>query len=340
MGHLIKILKHITNCISESEHIATLIASNFVDESDLKYWQSLIDAEEGEFTKTVTQQSKLLANWNPHEDNEFNKGENFIWDIGAQSNSNVCYNDMDNPLQDIVFTMENTIRFRNNIDDDDEDEDEQGGSGGDGHGIGMFTKNSITLDNLSADSGWDLQFSEATEDYVNTLGTVNWDTDFEDANFADFDAHFSSHSSDLGMPQTQPPISGVNASQPIPEPADLSAQQTFNNDVEQRGHNDEDVSMTTITINDDQQAEYDNNANVEKASSDKLAEFNNEVEAKTTTTTTGAATSIVSRLQSVLLDGEEDYEDDEGMWTKPLGGSTTDQPTTPIPNGPSKDAEL
>lgn len=336
MGHLIQIIKHITNCISESEHIATLIASSFVDESDLQYWHSLIDAEEGEFTKTVTQQSKLLANWNPHEDNEFNKGENFIWDIGA------------NPLQDIVFTMENTIRFRNNIDDDDDDEDEQGGSGGDGHGIGMFTKNSITLDNLSADEAWDMQFQEATMDYVNTLGTVNWDTDFQDANFADFDAHFSSHSSDLGMPQTQPPhAAGGAGSQPpsTTEPTDLSAQQTINNyDDGQRGqHNDEDVSMTTVTINDDQQAEYDNNANVEKASSDKLTELNNEIEtgtAKTTTTTTGAATSIVSRLQSVLLDGEEDYEDDEGMWTKPLGGSAMEQPTTPISNGPSKDAEL
>ncbi|XP_034481011.1 serine/threonine-protein phosphatase 6 regulatory subunit 3 isoform X2 [Drosophila innubila] len=319
MGHLIKILRHITNCISESEHIAALIESNFVDDSELKFWQSLIDAEEGEFTKAVSQQSKLLANCNPHEDNEYNAGsKDFLgentWDIGTPSDSNVCYSDLDNTLQDIVFTMDNDqylFQFGQNIDDDDDDDDEHGGSSGDGHGHDANTVNP---------------------------STGNWGTDFNSDNFADFDAHFSTFGSDLGMPQTQPPTI-IDASQSTEE-TELSSR--INSAEEQRTHNEDDVSMTA-TKTDDQQAEYDNNANVEKAISDKFIELS---DADNSATTASAATSIVSRLQSVLLDGEDDYEDDEGMWTKPLGGSnslstmSTDQHPAQISNGPSKANEF
>ncbi|KAL7734136.1 hypothetical protein ACLKA6_011816 [Drosophila palustris] len=347
MGHLIKILRHITNCISESEHIAALIESNFVDDSELKLWQSLIDAEEGEFTKAVSQQSKLLANCNPHEDNEYNAGsKDFLgentWDIGTPSHTNVCYSDLDNTLQDIVFTMDNDqylFQFGQNIDDDDDDDDEHGGSSGDGHGHGMFTKNSITLNNLAADP-WDMdvQFADitgaATDASTANPSTGNWGTEFNSDNFADFDAHFSTFGSDLGMPQTQPPTT-IDASQST-EATELSPR--INSDEERQALNEDDVSMTA-TKKDDQQAEYDNNANVEKAISDKFIELN---DADTGATTASAATSIVSRLQSVLLAGEDDYEDDEGMWTKPLGGNTmsTDQQSAPISNGPSKVNEL
>ncbi|KAH8406898.1 hypothetical protein KR222_010515 [Zaprionus bogoriensis] len=321
MGHLIKIVKHITTCISESEHIAALIAANFVDESDLKYWQALIDAEEGEFTKAVTQQGKLLANWNPHEDNEFNIGEHSMWDY---FNSLPPNDDMKNTLHEILT-----------FDHDDDDDEEQGGSSGDGHGIGMYT---ITLNDLTADP-WDMevQFAEANQDYASTLATTssNWDTDFKDANFADFDAHFSSHSSDLGAPPARLPTT-MN---------DLLARTTNTTGDEQqhqRGHNDDDISMTATLMEDHHQAEYDNNANVEKSSSEKSTGDLNDAEALATNT--AAATSIVSRLQSVLLDGEEDYEDDEGMWTKPLGGSssstTESQQSGALSNGPSKAAEL
>ncbi|XP_064541697.1 serine/threonine-protein phosphatase 6 regulatory subunit 3 [Drosophila montana] len=373
MGHLIKILRHITNCISESEHIAALIASSFGNESELQLWQSLIDAEEGEFTLAVSQQNKLLANCNPHEENEYNAGnsKDFLgeantWDTGALSYSNVCYSDLDNTLQDIVFTMDNEqnlFQFGGNIDDDDDDDDEQhGGSSGDGHGHGhghghgMLTKNSTTLNNLAADP-WDMdvQFADMTgisdaDDNLVNAGTASWGTEFTSDNFADFDAHFSSFGSDLGLPTTQPPATDAAAAQAPTEAP------TSNSIEEHRTEmNEDDVSMTAATTtttttnnsttnDDDRQAEYDNNANVEKASSDKQNELNDAETAGTTAAT--AATSIVSRLQSVLLDGEEDYEDDEGMWTKPLGGGSsnqselaTEQPT-PITNGPSKITEF
>ncbi|EDV95682.1 serine/threonine-protein phosphatase 6 regulatory subunit 3 [Drosophila grimshawi] len=378
MGHLIKILRHITNCISESEHIAALITTSFANESDLQLWQSLIDADKGEFTLAIAQQNKLLANCNPHEEYEYSVGNSIgdtnSWDTGAQSYSNVCYSDLDNTLQDIVFSMDNDqnqFEFGSNIDDDDDNDDEHhqqqhGGSSGDGLGHGMFTKNSTTLNNLAADP-WDMdvQFADITvgvadANIVNT-GTGSWGTEFNSDNFADFDAHFSTFDSDLGMPHTRPTAAQQHQQQPP-----LAAPTTNSDEEEeehvQEAHNEEeeegDVSMTaTTTTNNPQQtpnnattsttkdhedqqqaAEYDNNANVEKA-------------AKADIVATPVATSIVSRLQSVLLDGEDDYEDDEGMWTKPLGGNNqlpmaTDQQQqqqhqpAPISNGPSKGNEF
>ncbi|KAH8342381.1 hypothetical protein KR059_004121 [Drosophila kikkawai] len=328
MGHLIKILRHVTNCISASEHIAALIASSLSNEDEQKLWQSLIDAEAGEFTLAVKQQTKLLADCNPHEENEYNVGskdylgETNAWDIGTLSYSNMGYSDLDNTLQDIVFTMDNDqnlFQFGRNIDDEDDDDDEHHGGdhsgSGDGHGHvhghGMFTKNSITLNNLADPWDMDVQFSDipGVSAQINT-GTANWGTDFNADNFADFDAHFSTFGSDLGKPTTAPPDEEEEEQQ-----------------VEQSTHAGEPESQErTAPSTDDQQAEYDNNANVEKAISDKLLAESSPVE----------TASIVTRLQSVLLDGEEDYEDDEGMWTKPLGGATeaTEQPT-PISNGPT-----
>ncbi|KAH8297634.1 hypothetical protein KR054_004618 [Drosophila jambulina] len=332
MGHLIKILRHVTNCISASEHIAALITTSLSDESEQKVWQSLIDAEAGEFTLAAKQQTKLLADCNPHEENEYNVGskdylgETNAWDIGTLSYSNMGYSDLDNTLQDIVFTMDNDqnlFQFGRNIDDEDDDDDEHGGgdhsgSGdGHGHGHGMFTKNSITLNNLADPWDMDVQFSDipGVSAQINT-GTANWGTDFNADNFADFDAHFSTFGSDLGKPSTAPPDEEDEEHSP-PVPAAVHPVDS------------ESLERTTASTDDDQQAEYDNNANVEKAISDKLLAESSTVE----------TASIVTRLQSVLLDGEEDYEDDEGMWTKPLGGAdrqteATEQPT-PISNGPT-----
>ncbi|XP_017122133.1 serine/threonine-protein phosphatase 6 regulatory subunit 3 [Drosophila elegans] len=339
MGHLIKILRHITNCISESEHISDLITTSLSDEAELKLWQSLIDAETGEFTMAVKQQTKLLADCNPHEENEYSVGskdylgETNAWDTGTLSYSNMGYSDLDNTLQDIVFTMDNDqnlFQFGRNIDDEDDDDDEHGdhSGGGDGHGHGMFTKNSITLNNLADPWDMDVQFSDipSVSAQVNT-GTANWGTDFNADNFADFDAHFSTFGSDLGMPTTAPP--GIDEAEDSPA-APPTATEVQADDERTPAEFVEPVAAKSIQNNiarsDDQQAEYDNNANVEKAISEKLAE-----------SSIVETASIVTRLQSVLLDGEEDYEDDEGMWTKPLGGDrpTETEQTTPISNGPT-----
>ncbi|XP_043647535.1 serine/threonine-protein phosphatase 6 regulatory subunit 3 [Drosophila teissieri] len=338
MGHLIKILRHITNCISESEHIGDLITTSLSDEAKLKLWQSLIDAETGEFSLAVKQQTKLLADCNPHEENEYNvgskdyMGETNAWDTGTLSYSNMGYSDLDNTLQDIVFTNDqNLFQFGRNIDDEDDDDEEHGDhlGGGDGHGHGMFTKNSITLNNLTDPWDMDVQFSDipSVSAQINT-GTANWGTDFNADNFADFDAHFSTFGSDLGMPITAPPGEEEEEEDISPAPAsatevspeeDRQPAESIGNAVGKGG-------QVTLGCTDDQQAEYDNNANVEKAISDKLSE-----------SSVVETAAIVTRLQSVLLDAEDDYEDDEGMWTKPLGADRpveTEQ-ITPISNGPA-----
>ncbi|EDV41226.1 uncharacterized protein Dana_GF10914 [Drosophila ananassae] len=323
MGHLIKILRHITNCISESEHIAALISSSLSDEAEQTLWQSLIDAETGEFTLAAKQQTKLLANCNPHEENEYTLGSNDYlgelnaWEIGALNFSDT--------IQDIVFTMDNDLNLSQlgrNIDDEDDDDDEHGehSGAGDGHGQGhgMFTKNSITLSNLADPWDMDVQFSDipGVSAQVNTC-TANWGADFNADNFADFDAHFSTFGSDLGMSSTASP--GDGSSEAPPPTSDV------NQDTQERlPAENSDASIQNNSH--EQQAEYDNNANVEKAISEKLSEAG-----------VAEATSIVTRLQSVLLDGEDDYEDDEGMWTKPLGEdrATETEQTTPVLNGPT-----
>ncbi|EDW93615.1 serine/threonine-protein phosphatase 6 regulatory subunit 3 [Drosophila yakuba] len=334
MGHLIKILRHITNCISESEHIGDLITTSLSDEAKLKLWQSLIDAETGEFSLAVKQQTKLLADCNPHEENEYNvgskdyMGETNAWDTGTLSYSNMGYSDLDNTLQDIVFTNDqNLFQFGRNIDDEDDDDDEHGDhlGGGDGHGHGMFTKNSITLNNLTDPWDMDVQFSDipSVSAQINT-GTANWGTDFNADNFADFDAHFSTFGSDLGMPITAPQGEEEEEEDLSPAPGEVNPgedRQPAESIAIAVGKGGQD----NLGCTDDQQAEYDNNANVEKAISDKLAE-----------SSVVETAAIVTRLQSVLLDAEDDYEDDEGMWTKPLGAdrpAETEQ-ITPISNGP------
>lgn len=65
MGHLINIFKHITNCISESEHIGALIERNLKDDDERKLWQSIVNPEDGDLTKALNTQSRLLANFKP-----------------------------------------------------------------------------------------------------------------------------------------------------------------------------------------------------------------------------------------------------------------------------------
>lgn len=93
MGHLIKIFKHITDSISESEHIGALIESNLSDEFELKLWQSIINPTDGDLTKALATQNKMLANCNAHEAGDYSQhlpkdfmGDNSTWDYIMSSN--------------------------------------------------------------------------------------------------------------------------------------------------------------------------------------------------------------------------------------------------------------
>lgn len=77
MGHLINIFKHITNCISESEHIGALIENNLQDDNERDLWQSIVNTTDGDLTKALSTQSKLLAN---HEPCDYNVSLDFFTD--------------------------------------------------------------------------------------------------------------------------------------------------------------------------------------------------------------------------------------------------------------------
>lgn len=77
MGHLINIFKYITQSISESEHIGALIESNLKDDNERDLWQSIVNATDGDLTKALSTQSKLLAN---HEPCSYNVSMDFFTD--------------------------------------------------------------------------------------------------------------------------------------------------------------------------------------------------------------------------------------------------------------------
>ncbi|XP_061394874.1 serine/threonine-protein phosphatase 6 regulatory subunit 3 [Musca vetustissima] len=328
MGHLIKIFKHITTCISESEHIGALIENNLKDDTERELWQSIVNSTDGELTQALKTQSKLLANC---EACDYDISLDFLTDndfSGAFNTQCALTDAMDT---DFLFTLDyNTQNDSDDDDDDDEDDDGDGNdsddnneNGNEDNGNHHQVKNALNLFQFGRSNDDD----EDDDDENNAAGDVlsfdanplsklksftvtsnPWDTNddfdvFKSAssamtwapestsstadNFADFDAHFSSFTNDMGETLAGTISSMINDNNTA-----------GNNDVTNSRSSSDDNTMVNLS-NTTTSEEYDNNANVEKLS------------------WSGELPSFQSR-QTTFID---DYEDDEGMWTKPLGAS-------------------
>uniref|UniRef100_A0A1A9Z923 Uncharacterized protein n=1 Tax=Glossina pallidipes TaxID=7398 RepID=A0A1A9Z923_GLOPL len=200
------------------------------------------------------------------------------------------------------------------FDDDDEDENATGGEV-----LSIYGRSSALLSPFTATSNpWEMNddFNMLKSSSAVTAGnSAHWATDIGPDNFADFDAHFSSFSSDLGE------SFGVSTG------SNVGNECVFSNET----------ASNANKIGSETSEGYDNNANVEKPG--WPANF--------------LRLQIKTEAQFIANNLIDDYEDDEGMWTRPLGMPlmATDEhlrkaasqlqqlntQTAAATNGPSKD---
>lgn len=256
MGHLMKIFKHITACISESDHIGALIESNLSD-TELEQWKLLVKPDDGEFTQALAVQKRMLANCNAQESVDYSQHlpkEFLTDDITAE-----VLNDVTTTLNNIFINLDEdpmTDFFENQTSLHSFSQWDAGSSAFGGSGVGSAAAGGGGIDlSLIGQEG----SNDCNDQNPTSMG--NW-ADFPTDNFADFDAHFSAFSSDLG--ESMSDASANNKDNLAFAIDDAFASVPPATTAATTGVNLSFIPTTAATLT---KSEFDNNANVERANS-------------------------------------------------------------------------